>query len=326
MKTKILGILKENRNEYVSGQDIGERLGVTRNAIWKAVSSLKEMGYSIESVTNKGYRLTYCPDILCSEEISGELKTRWWGNEILYFDSIDSTNNEIKRQAEKGAREGLLAIAEQQTAGRGRRGKEWSSPPGSGIWMSFLLRPDITPYRASQITIVTALAAANAIRNVTGLNTLIKWPNDIVIDGKKVTGILTEMSTEIDSVSYVVVGIGINVNTESFPPEIGHIATSLVNHLPENTRVQRSGLVAAFGSEFERLYDKFLACDDLSPLKAEYEARLVNIGREIIIMPGEQRAKALGINNDGELLVEDEQGVKAIRSGEVSVRGVYGYV
>ena len=219
MREHLLAMLKES-DDFVSGQELCGKLSVSRTAIWKAINSLKEAGYVIEAVRNRGYRLVSCPDVLLSDEIQSRLETKWFGRKISYFDVIDSTNSEIKRQAEKEFIPGMLAIAEKQTLGRGRKERHWESPAKTGIWMSFAVKPDLPPYKASMITLVTALAVAKAIKDVTGLNTEIKWPNDIVIGSRKVVGILTEMSAEMTTINYVVIGIGINVNMESFPAEL----------------------------------------------------------------------------------------------------------
>ena len=329
MKERILQALKQKqeKNEYISGQELCQRFSVSRTAVWKAVNALKAEGYEIEAVRNRGYRLTGCPDILLSEEIKTGLKTSWWGKKILYFQVIDSTNLVIKKEAEAGAPEGLLAIAEEQTAGRGRRGRSWSSPPGTGIWMSFLLRPRVMPERASMITLITALACAKAIEELTGLTALIKWPNDIVVNGKKIVGILTEMSTEMTCINYVVTGIGINANMLDFPEDIRAHASSLA--LEKGEKISRSGLVALFGCYFEKYYDRFCRTGDLRDLKEDYESLLVNKGRQVLIVgdEGTDKRTALGINEMGELLVQSENGeIKTVRSGEVSVRGLYGYV
>lgn len=326
MKDEILSVLKENK-DYVSGEELCRRFGVSRTAVWKAVNGLKEKGYVIESVRNRGYRLLESPDVLLGEEIKSILDTEWIAHDILYFDSIDSTNNEIKRQAEAGAGEGLLVISERQTAGRGRRGRTWESPAGSGIWMSFLLKPEISPEKAPMITIIAAMACAKVINSVTGLRAGIKWPNDIVVNGRKLTGILTEMSAEPECVNYVVVGIGINANMTVFPEDICATATSLA--IESGHKVSRSALVAGFFKCFEQYYGIFIKSGNLSGLRAEYEAELVNMNNQVaIISPeGELRRKAVGINDDGELLVQDDEGnVTPVRSGEVSVRGIYGYV
>lgn len=326
MRERILAMLKESK-DFVSGQELCEKFSVSRTAVWKAINALKEAGYEVEAVRNKGYRLIASPDVLLSDEIKSLLETKWFGRKILYFDSIDSTNNEIKRQAEKELIPGMLAIAEEQTAGRGRRERKWVSPPGTGIWMSFPVKPDLPPYKASMITLVTALAVARAVEDETGLAAGIKWPNDIVVNGRKITGILTEMSAEMTSIHYVVIGIGINANTEEFPEEIKETAASLF--IESGKKVKRSRIVATFGKYFEKFYDMFCKAGNLSTIKPEYEERLVNKDKEVYIIDKDEKIRrtAVGIGDEGELIVKDDNGnEEKIIAGEVSVRGIYGYV
>lgn len=326
MKEKVLKVLT-GTDGYVSGQSLCNELDVSRTAVWKCINRLKEEGYVIDAVTNKGYCLKECPDVINEEAVKARLNTRFWGRNVVFFEETDSTNNVIKKLAEEGAEHGTLAVCEIQTAGRGRRGRNWSSPKGSGIWMSFLLRPDIAPEAASMLTLVTAMAACKAVCEVTDARPVIKWPNDIVVNGKKICGILTEMSAEIDWIHYVVVGIGINVNMESFPEDISSMASSLL--IETGKRVNRSSVIAAFGEAFEEYYGMFVRTQDMSLLKEEYNSRLANLNNKVKIMDasGEYTGTSQGINNQGELLVTDEKGVMhMVRSGEVSVRGIYGYV
>ena len=244
---------------------------------------------------------------------------------IIYKEEIDSTNTEIKRQAKAGAPEGTLVIAEEQTQGKGRRGRDWNSPKGTGIWMSFLLKPAILPEKAASITLVAALAVSKAIEKETGLKAQIKWPNDLVVNGKKLCGILTEMSAERDNIHYVVVGIGLNVNMKEFPKELP-FATSLF--LEGGRTYQKEALITAILQEFEDCYKEFLKTENLEKLREDYNKRLVNIDHQVQIIKNEEilLGIARGVNVQGELLVETKEGIQNILSGEVSVRGVYGYV
>lgn len=325
MKTEILTCLKET-DGYVSGQELCDRLGVSRTAIWKVIGQLREEGYDIEAVRSRGYRLCSAGDVLSEAEIASVLQTKSLGRNIKFLDVIESTNNEIRRMAENGAPDGTLAIAEIQTAGKGRRGRSWTSPRGSGIWMSFLLRPEFAPEYASMLTLVTAMAVERAVREETGLDCQIKWPNDIVVNGRKICGILTEMSTEEDSIRYVVVGIGINVNTREFPEEIRKTATSIA--LECGHPVRRAPLAAAVLKAWEGFYETFKKTLDLSLLKEEYNSRLVNMGREVKVLApkGDYIGISYGITDTGELIVETDGERREVMSGEVSVRGVYGYV
>jgi BirA family biotin operon repressor/biotin-[acetyl-CoA-carboxylase] ligase len=325
LKDKIRTILKE-RNGFVSGQELSEGLGVSRTAVWKVIRQLEEEGYVFEAVRNKGYRLVTEPDLLTKAAISERLSTEWAGQEVCSFDEIDSTNNEAKRQAEIGAPHGLLVISEVQTAGRGRMGRPWSSPAGSGIWMSLLLRPSLAPIQASGLTLVMALAIREAIVTLTGAECRIKWPNDIVADGKKVCGILTEMSAEPDRINHVVIGVGINVTDDSFPEEIRDRAISIWQVCGQ--KIQRAELVAEILKTFERFYEQYLQSGDMSTLLDAYNAALINCGQTVRVLDpkGEYEAVARGIIPSGALIVEKDGQTREIISGEVSVRGVYGYV
>ena len=326
MKGEILKLLKET-DGYVSGQELCRRFGVSRTAVWKVINQLKEEGYEIEAVRNRGYALKGAGDVLSEAELLSCLKTEWAGGRTVYFDATDSTNIQARRLAEAHAPHGTLVVSDRQDGGKGRRGRSWASPSGVGIWMSLILRPEIAPSSASMLTLAAALAVREGIREETGLSPLIKWPNDLVLNGKKICGILTEMSTELMEIQYVITGIGINVNQREFPPEIRDTATSL--SLEAGRSFRRSSLIAAILKAFEKDYEAFLKTGDLSLLLEEYNACLVNRGKEVCILDpsGEYRAVAEGIDENGSLLVTLPDGTRReIISGEVSVRGIYGYV
>ena len=214
VKNKVLEELKAGKGQPVSGEEMSKRLGISRTAVWKHIGKLRNEGYSIESQTNSGYKLTGSPDVMSLSELEPLLKTEFIGKNIIYLDSIDSTNIYAKKKAEDPFREGTVVIADEQTVGRGRLGRNWVSTKGKGIWMTIMLKPDIQPSDAPKLSIVAALAVANALRSCCRVNARIKWPNDIVTGGKKLSGILTEMSAEADEIKYVIIGIGINVNME----------------------------------------------------------------------------------------------------------------
>lgn len=326
MKAKILSILRET-DGYISGQQLCERFRVSRTAVWKVMEQLKAEGYQIEAVRNKGYHLEKTPDVMWPAEIESLLDTEWAGRNVLYFSETDSTNTRAKRLGEEGAVHGTLTVAERQTKGKGRRGRRWESPPGSSIYMSILLRPDVLPDQASMLTLVMAQSVAEAVRSATGLEAFIKWPNDIVVNGKKVCGILTEMSTEMERINYVVIGVGINVNTENFPEELAETATSL--YLENGEKQLRARLAAEVLKKFEGYYKLFVESGNLSGMQERYNRLLVNRGREVrVLEPGhEYDGQAIGINETGELLIRIENGkIRKVYAGEVSVRGVYGYV
>ena len=252
-------------------------------------------------------------------------KTRWLGKSIHFFDRIDSTNAKAKELAENGAKHGTLVVADSQSAGRGRLGRTWESQEGTGIFMTLILKPEVAMDRASMITLVTALAVAHGIKEVTGADVKIKWPNDIVLHGKKICGILTEMIVQPDNENYLVVGIGINVHNKSFPKELVSIASSL--HL-EGYEVHRVSLIEKMMEHFEVFYEKFLQTEDLSPMLDGYQELLVNKDKAVRVLDFKEPfdGTAKGITKRGELIVDTGEGTKLVSSGEVSVRGIYGYV
>lgn len=326
MKEEILRLLR-SADGYISGQELCNRFGVSRTAVWKAINQLKEAGYEIEAQQNKGYRLMAAPDLMTEAEIKSLMHTDWVAKEVLYFDTIDSTNTKAQELAEKGYPSGTLVVADKQDSGKGRRGRSWVSPSGTGIFMTLMIKPDINPNNASMLTLVAALAVAKAITSVTGEEAMIKWPNDIVINGKKVCGILTEMNAQFDYINHIVVGIGINVHNESFPEEISQMASSLMIEAG-GKRFHRAQIIAETMSYFEQYYDTFLKTQDLSALVREYDELLVNRNKSVRVLDPKEPfdGKAMGITPKGELIVDTWESRKLVSSGEVSVRGIYGYV
>ena len=328
-KSDILALLR-NSKDYVSGQQLCAQFGVSRTAVWKAINQLKEDGYQIEAVSHKGYRLLESPDILSENEILSRLTTEWAGQTLHYFEETGSTNIDAKRYAEEGEPHGTTVVANMQSAGRGRRGRLWQSPAGSAIYMTIMLKPRFIPDKASMLTLVMALSVADAIAEATGLSAGIKWPNDVVVNKKKVCGILTEMNAELDYIQYVVIGVGINVNNnspEEFPEEIRQTATSL--KIESGRQISRAALLERVLAHFEKNYNIFTKSLDLSALMEAYDARLLNLNAEVRVLDpkGEYTGVARGINPAGELLVEKENGeVAPVYAGEVSVRGLYGYI
>ncbi len=326
MKEEILRLLR-GADGYISGQELCNRFGVSRTAVWKAINQLKEAGYEIEAQQNKGYRLMAAPDLMTEAEIKSLMHTDWVAKEVLYFDTIDSTNTKAQELAEKGYPSGTLVVADKQESGKGRRGRSWVSPSGTGIFMTLMIKPDINPNNASMLTLVAALAVAKAITSVTGEEAMIKWPNDIVVNGKKVCGILTEMNAQFDYINHIVVGIGINVHNESFPEEISQMASSLMIEAG-GKRFHRAQIIAETMSYFEQYYDTFLKTQDLSALVREYDKLLVNRNKSVRVLDPKEPfdGKAMGITPKGELIVDTWESRKLVSSGEVSVRGIYGYV
>lgn len=350
IKTSILRMIRQSRG-YVSGQSLCEALGVSRTAVWKYVNQLKEEGYEFDAVSNKGYRIVKYPDIITREEIESMLPDGLAVTNVVYYHETDSTNTRAKQEAEEGEKSGTLFITECQTGGRGRRGRSWESPAGSGIWMSLLLRPEIKPFDASMLTIVAAMGMKDAIEEIIGdgvtagagdgnvagdgagdgagkggIHCKIKWPNDIVLGDRKICGMLTEMSAETDWINYVVIGIGVNVNTTEFDDSIKDTASSIL--LQTGRSVKRSDIVVAFAKHFSKYYDEFLKKCNLSGLADDYNKALINVGRDVKIVErdGSFVATAVGIDETGSLIVEKDGDTIRIVAGEVSVRGLYGYV
>ncbi len=326
MKTKILSALYRAK-DYVSGQELCDALQVSRTAVWKVVNQLKEEGYVIESVPRRGYRIIERPDVVTAEEVESRLDTRWAGHPVIYYEVIDSTNNEAKRLAETGAGNGTLLVTDLQEHGKGRRGRVWSTPPRTAVMMSILLRPDLPPDKVSSVTLVMGMAVAAACGSYCGVKAEIKWPNDVVVEGRKICGILTEMSSEIGAINYLVCGAGINANITEFPEELRDKADSLCRITGHP--IDRAGLIAECMKQFEYYYEKYLRTGDVSLFLEEYNGLLAGKdGRVRVLEPGnEHDGIARGINEKGELLVELSDGtVEQVYAGEVSVRGVYGYI
>ncbi len=323
MKEKILEFLK-NQQDYISGQELCEYFQVSRTAVWKVIKQLQSEGYDISAVNNKGYKLMHSPDVLTENEIVSGLTTKRLGRKVYTYDVLGSTNDEARKLAEQGAPDGALVVAETQNTGKGRMGRAFFSPKGCGIWMSMILKPDIPPMTASMITLITAMAVSDMLTSY-GIRAKIKWPNDLVIDSRKVTGILTEMSIAPDVVNSVIVGIGINVNMDAFPEELAAMAVSM--KMVTGETYHRAEVIQRVLKAFEKYYETFLQTGDLAFIRDDYNARMVHKDKTISIHEYKRTWQAVskGINELGELIVQDAAGEHLIRSGEVSIRGVYGY-
>ena len=318
MKERILNRLKADA-DYVSGESISNLLGISRTAVWKHINSLKTDGYLIESLRNHGHRLISIPDKLYPAEIKPWLKTTDLGREIIYYDAVDSTNRAAREEADLGRRHGGVVIADLQTAGRGRLGRRWFSPGLTGIWLSVILRPDIIPADAPKITLAAAVAVAGALAEA-GLSPGIKWPNDILLQGKKVCGIYTEMKADMDRVQYVVVGIGINVNERSFPEEIQTTATSLC--LAGEREFPRPQIAAAVLNHLETVFGQFLD-QGFAGVRQEWKKYAINLGRQVEVNTLQKiiSGRAVDIDENGLLLVESADGVlHRITAGDVTLR------
>lgn len=325
MRAKVINILLNNDLEFISGEEISKQLGISRTAVWKHIKALKDQGYAIESVNRKGYRLKESPDdVLSKENILHELKTNFIGKDIIHFDTIDSTNNYAKIIA-NDKENGTIIISEEQVSGRGRLGKQWHSKKYDGIWMSIILKPNISPMDAPFITLIAGASIVKGLNNL-GIKASIKWPNDIIINGKKICGILTELSAEIERVNYIVVGIGINVKTLDFPDDIVNIATSIKK---EGYNISRVDIIRNIISEFEKVYIDYIDNNDKTKTLEICRTHSAVIGHYIYTIRNneKEKVKCIDINENGNLVVEDEKGnIKEIISGEVSIRGEHGYV
>lgn len=319
MKKEILEILEANKGTSISGSEIARRLGVSRNAVWKSVKSLQSEGYPILAATNRGYCLAAASDILSEQSIVPFLKTDAFGRSMDVFKTIDSTNTFAKSLAHCGAEHGKVVLSETQTGGRGRLERNFYSPENAGIYMSILLRPKLSMEHAPLITACAAVAVSEAIERVTGVETKIKWVNDIFAGGKKLVGILTEagMNFECGTLEYAVVGIGVNVSATKFPEALRDVATSLA--LEGSGTFSRSELIAEILNSFEKYYNSIYEKTFL----AEYVRRSNIIGRDITVIgaSGSYPAVAVGIDGNARLVVRLSDGTEQVlNSGEISIR------
>ncbi|MGE4284714.1 MAG: biotin--[acetyl-CoA-carboxylase] ligase, partial [Clostridia bacterium] len=324
MRQEILNALKKNQGEYLSGEEISNHLGVSRTAVWKYISALRKEGYDIESSSRKGYRLVSSSGVFSTEEIKTGLSTHFFGSKMIYYPTVTSTNTVAKQLAAGGCEEGTLVIADNQSSGKGRMGRSWSSPPSTGIWMSVILYPKISPMQAPFITILAALAVAVSIEETTQAKPGIKWPNDIVMEKKKVCGILTEMNAEIETINYVVVGIGINVNMQKddFPSDLHETAASI--KMITGQAVNRNMLIRKILENFEHYYMKALIDGNRNEIVSEYKKYSLTLNARVKAQyqSHEIIGVAVDISDEGELLIKTDDGeTNKILSGEVSVRG-----
>lgn len=333
-QTEILKTLM-GENGYVSGQDMCSTLGVSRTSVWKAIENLREMGFDIESRTNMGYRLKTMPDLLLPETICPHIRAKRLGKKIICLETVDSTNNYLKTLAADGAEEGTVVIADHQSTGRGRMGRSFLSPPGKGVYLSVLLRPDYSPKEIVSLTSMAAVAICEAIETVSDVETGIKWVNDIIAGEKKVAGILTEMSIvgESGQIEYAIIGVGVNVHEkrDDFPDEVLYKATSLSMLGAEN--VARFHLAAEMINSLDCMYESLLSSKTNPETNYDfwekYRSRSTTIGRNVKIIRGERELDALAedIDTDGGLIVRYPDGNReTLGFGEISVRGKYGYV
>lgn len=310
LRKKLLDVFTEKGDEFLSGQYLAETIGCSRTAVWKHIEELRKEGFQLEAVRRKGYRIIKTPEKVFPDEIRLGLKTDFIGQNIHYEETVDSTQKIAKRLGYENVPEGTVVIAEEQVQGRGRMDRTWHSPKSTGIWMSIILRPNIPLAKAPQLTLIAAVAVAQAIEESTSLVPHIKWPNDLLIHGKKVTGILTEMQAEADRIHSIIIGIGMNANQQKddFPIELQSIATSLSIEKGEN--LNRAELIRAVFSHLERLYLLYLE-KGFEPIRLLWESYAVSIGKMITArtLLGNIYGKALGITDEGVLLIKDQEGV-----------------
>lgn len=319
-----------NKTNDSKGNVIKEEISNEQNidiGIWKYINILKETGYSVDQVPEKGYEITSVPDKMILEEIDECLSTGFIGRNIYHYYSIESTNTRAKEVALRD-KEGTLVMAEEQTGGKGRLDRKWLSPLGKGLWISVVLKPNINPMKLSPIALLGAAAVYKGLKNI-GIDSQIKWPNDIIIKGKKLAGILTESSVELNMIKYVVMGIGINVNLDfqDIPEELRIKATSI--KIEENKHIYRKDLLVNVLNELEKLYLDFKDNGDISSVIKICKENSATIGKKVKVTRGGRKkiGTALDINERGEVVVQFTDGnVEAIFSGEVAVIGIDGYV
>ncbi len=320
-REQILDILEQNRERHISGADLSRTLGVSRSAVWKQIETLRAQGYDIVGGHNQGYLLERAPDLLYPRELQKGLHTRSFGRQVYHLRSAGSTNQVAQDLARQGCPEGTLVVAEEQTAGRGRWQRPWHSPPEAGIWMSLVLRPQLAPYRVPQVTLVAGASCARTINEQLGLRTGIKWPNDIVYDGRKLCGILVEMEAAPEQVHFLVVGIGINVNQQpdDFPPELADRATSL--SMIAGRPVPRVPLARRLLELFEEDYDRFCR-SGFTAVREQWLACQATIGSAVQVQAGREEFSgvACGLDEDGSLLVRLHDGqIRRCIVGEVTL-------
>jgi BirA family biotin operon repressor/biotin-[acetyl-CoA-carboxylase] ligase len=318
---KIIELFRKKTGGIISGEELGNTLNISRTAVWKHIKTLKELGYRIEAVPSQGYRLLSSPDILIPAEIAAGMETKKIGRKIICFKETDSTNLVAFKLAEEGMEEGTVVIAEEQHRGKGRLGRHWESPYGTNLYCSIILRPPLSPVKAPQLTFLSAVAVAQAIETTTSLHPFIKWPNDVLVNGMKVAGLLNEINAETEKIHFVVLGIGVNINMrrEQFPDELRHPASSLFLEL--GSPVNRVEFTRALLLAFDRLYDNYLA-HGYDSIRKEWLSRSIVLGRKVKISFEESESVGIvsGIDDYGALLLQKSDGeISRVLAGDVSL-------
>ncbi|MDA7025617.1 biotin--[acetyl-CoA-carboxylase] ligase [Bacillus sp. CLL-7-23] len=320
LRTKLIQLFAEADGEFLSGQKISEELGCSRTAVWKHIEELRKAGYELEAVRKIGYKMKKKPDKISENEIRFGLKTEKMGQVIYFKDSVSSTQKIAHELANNGSPEGTIIVADQQTEGRGRMARVWHSPAGNGIWMSLILRPAIPVQKTPQLTLLAAVAIVQAIEEQTGISPEIKWPNDILVNGKKTVGILTELQAEADQVHSVITGIGINVNqvASDFPDDLKETATSL--RIVSGKKIDRAALIQTILLTFEKRYQDYTR-HGFQPIKLLWESYALTLNRRLTArtLNGTFHGKSLGIDDEGVLLLETSEGIKRIYSADIDI-------
>lgn len=316
----VLAFLAEAGDEFVSGEAISDKLGLSRAAVWKHVNALRSQGYRIEAVPARGYRLLEIPDRLGELEVRPLLNTHDVGQALHWYEEVGSTNDVAKELADEGALHGEVVIAERQSAGRGRRGRSWSSPPRKNLYLSVVLRPDLPPARAPEVTLLAAVAVCQAVRRAGVASAAIKWPNDVLASGRKLAGVLTEMAAEVERVQWLVVGIGVNVNAAAgdFPDELRELATSLL--IERGDPVPRALFAAALLTALEEWLDRH-AAEGFAPVRAAWREMSDTLGREVRVRVGSADLVGLAedVDETGALLVRTASGLERVVAGDVEM-------
>lgn len=320
MRQDILDYLLAHKDEFVSGQKISEIFGISRTAVWKHIRVLKQRGYTIESYTKKGYCLRQAPELLSETRIQDGLQTQVFGHEIHYYEKLASTNTQAKRIADQGGAEGAVVVAEEQTGGRGRLDRSFLSPFAKGVWFSLILRPHISPMEVSKMTLVAAVSVCKALRALGLHDCGIKWPNDILVNGRKMVGILTELSASVEKINYIIMGIGINtgIETDDLPDDLKENVTSFAI---EKVPVSRAALLQEVLRQLETYY-RLVLSQGFGIILEEWKNLSCMLGKDvkIIASDGTFGGKAVDIDEDGNLLVQTEHGLQRVLAGDVSIR------
>lgn len=322
MRKDILDYLLDHKGEFISGQKISEDIGISRTAVWKHIRVLKERGYTIESYTKRGYCLLDAPELLTPEVIADGLKTKLLGRKVKYLEKVDSTNNVAKRLAEEGAEEGTIVLAEEQVGGRGRLERSFISPFAQGVWFSLILRPTFLPMEVSKMTLLAAVAITKALHKLGLVESGIKWPNDILVRGRKVVGILTELNASMERINYLVMGIGINtgLSKKTLPKDLKKVVTSFAI---ENIPVRRQVLLQEVLLQLERYYE-IAETEGFKPILEEWKVLSVMLGSEVNVVEPNRTFSGMAVDLDdsGNLIVETENGRETVLAGDVHVRSL----